>query len=270
MTKHTWRIKKEYFAQLKNGSKTLEVRVGYPPVKKIKQGDIITFENYGPNEFTVLRISRYDTLENMLKVEEAKRILPGVAPDRVLKTLQNIYPEYREAFGVYVLELKFKPNGGGGLEFIKASDLLKKGQNQEFSKIVAKSYIITDHICEDYPLHCDTFYSKYIPGIFDGEREIISCRIDGKIVATAFLKKTEDERKLSTLYVLPKYRKHGIATRLVGRCFEWLDTSTPLVTIADYKLEQFSGIIAKYGWRETRVLELGYYNDHSREHVFNE
>ena len=42
-----------------------------------------------------------------------------------------------------------------------------------------------------------------------------------------------------------------------------------IITIADYKLDQFTGIIKKYGWDETQVLDAGYYNDHSREHVFN-
>ena len=39
--------------------------------------------------------------------------------------------------------------------------------------------------------------------------------------------------------------------------------------IADYKLDQFAKVIEKYGWTETEVLADGYYNDHSREHVFN-
>ncbi len=75
--------------------------------------------------------------------------------------------------------------------------------------------------------------------------------------------------KISTLYVKPEYRKRGIATVLVEKCFEWLGTTKPLITIADYRLDQFTGIIKKYGWDETQVLDAGYYNDHSREHVFN-
>ena len=51
--KHVWRVKKEYFRQLKSGEKSLEIRVGYSQIKKVRQGDTITFENYGPNEFAV-------------------------------------------------------------------------------------------------------------------------------------------------------------------------------------------------------------------------
>ena len=58
---HVWRIKKDYFRQLKNGSKKIEVRVGYPAIKKVHDGDIITFENYGNNQFAVKRVAVYDS-----------------------------------------------------------------------------------------------------------------------------------------------------------------------------------------------------------------
>ncbi|MBQ3452809.1 GNAT family N-acetyltransferase [Candidatus Saccharibacteria bacterium] len=269
--KHVWRVKKEYFRQLKNGRKSLEVRVGYSQIKKVKQGDTITFENYGPNEFDVLRVSVYDSFERMLEIEGVENVLPDMTFGGALRTLRNIYPKDRESLGVYVFELRFKTNDAKKptLEFLKASDLLKAERNKTFSKLIAESYMITDWICKDYPSHCDHFYSKYVPGIFDGEREVISCYVDGRITATAFLKKDETELKISTLCVKPEYQKRGIATILVEKCFEWLGTTKPLITIADYKLDQFSGIIKKYGWEETQVLNTGYYNDHSREHVFN-
>ena len=269
--KHVWRIKKEYFRQLKSGSKSLEIRVGYSQIKKVKQGDVITFENYGVNEFDVLHVRVYDSFKRMLEVEGVNNVLPGMTFDGALRTLCNIYPKEKESLGVYAFQLRLKPDEvkGPDLEFLKASDLLKAERNKDFSKLVAESYMITDWISRDYPSHCDHFYSKYIPGIFDGKREVISCYVDGKIAATAILKKDDGELKISTLYVKPKYQKQGIATALIERCFEWLGTTKPLITIADYKLDQFSGIIRKHGWKETQVLDVGYYNDSSREHVFN-
>lgn len=244
--------------------------MGYPQIKKVHEGDTITFENYGPNEFNVKRIGIYDGFKRMLEVEGVERVLPGMTFKGALKTLQGIYPKDREALGVYVFELEPKTKDNKTTcEFFKMSNLLKAGRSKEFSKIICESYLITDWICEDYPDHTDHFYSKYVPGIFDGEREIFSCFVDGKIAATAFLKKDEEERKISTFYVKPEYQKRGIATELFKRCFEWLGTTKPLITIADYKLDQFVGIIRKYSWVETQVLKLGYYNDHSKEHVFN-
>ena len=155
------------------------------------------------------------------------------------------------------------------LEFFRASVFIKAGRNEDFAKLIVKSYLITDGLCKDYPMHCEHFFGKCVPGILRGEREIISGYINGEVVATAFLKKDKAESKIGTLYVKPEYRRQGIGTALIEECFEWLGTTKPLVTIADYKLAQLAKFIKRYDWLETQVLEAGYYNNHSREHVFN-
>ena len=154
-------------------------------------------------------------------------------------------------------------------KYYAASKLLENGENELFSKVIHDSYEITAWISGDYPDHTQHFYGKYVPGIFQGEREIISCYVDGEIAATAVLKRDAEENKICTFYVRPEYRRQGIAKELVQLCFDWLRTTKPLITIADYKLGQFAGIIKRYGWTETQVLEAGYYNSHSKEHVFN-
>ena len=53
------------YRQLKSGEKSLEIRVGYSQIKKIRQGDTITFENYGPNEFAVKRVAVYDSFKRI-------------------------------------------------------------------------------------------------------------------------------------------------------------------------------------------------------------
>ena len=108
--KHIWRIKRIYFDQLKSGKKTLEIRVGYPQIKKAQKGDIITFENYGFNEFDVKDVRIYQTIAEMLDTEGVEKVLPGLTHGAALHTLQRIYPKDREKLGVYVLELIFKTN----------------------------------------------------------------------------------------------------------------------------------------------------------------
>lgn len=266
---HIWRIKKEYFRQLDCGDKGIEIRVGYAHIKKVHAGDTITFENYGPNSFDVVRIGVYRNFAEMLKAEGVERVLPGMTFDGALKTLRHIYGRDKEALGVYAFELCRSADRRNAVEIYRASDLLQSGDTMDFSELVADSYALTDWITKDYPDHCAHFYGKYVPGVFDGTREIVVCYLGGKPVATACLKKDPEERKISTLYVLPECQKRGIATKLLEQCFDWLGTTRPVVTIADYKLDQFASIIQKYGWTETEVLGDGFYNDHSREHVFN-
>lgn len=264
-TIHAWRIKKEYFYQLRSGAKKLEIRVGYSWVRKVKKGDLIRFEHYDtPNTFLVKRISIYKSFESMLESEDVDMILPGVTSVEALKILQGIYHKGKEKLHVYVFELS---HTSPERTYVEASKLVEDGR--ALSKLIEESYLITDWISKDYPNHLKHFYCKYVPGIFLGKRNIISCYIGDKIVATSFLKKDDKECKISTLFVNRGYRGNGIGAELLEKCFCWLDTSKPLITIADYKACQFAGIIKKYDWQRTQVLARGFYNKHSREYVFN-
>lgn len=266
---HVWRIKKTYFHQLESGDKHLEIRVGYPQIKKVRENDTISFENYGKNKFLVKRIAVYDSFQRMLEVEGVEQVLPGMTFNGAIRALKSIYPPEREALGIYAFELENLNHPHLTYDFWQASTLLKNGENKKFAKLVAEGYAMTDWISKDYPLHCEHYFCKYIPGIYDGEREIIACYFNNKIVGVAILKKDKIEQKISTLYVKEEYRNLGVATELLERSFVWLGTTKPLITIADYKLSQFSGIIQKYGWAQTQTLDKGFYNDHSQEYVFN-
>jgi ASC-1-like (ASCH) protein len=106
MAKHILRIKKIYFEELSCGRKSLEVRVGYPDIRRIKEGDVIHFENYGSNLFDVVRVSVYNNFQQMLEYEGVRKVLPGMSFGEALKTYRKIYRKEREALGVYVFELK--------------------------------------------------------------------------------------------------------------------------------------------------------------------
>ena len=133
----------------------------------------------------------------MLEVEGVDHALPGMTFNGALRTLQEIYPKDKESLGVYVFELKFKTDEKPSREFYKVSDLLKAGENKKFARIIAEAYMVTDWICKDYPDHCDHFFGKYIPGTFDGEREIITCYIDNKIAAVAILNALHGSKQLA-------------------------------------------------------------------------
>ena len=55
---------------------------------------------------------------------------------------------------------------------------------------------------------------------------------------------------------------------MVEASMGFLETTKPLITLADYKLPMFQPIIDKYGWELTEVVE-GLYNDKAKELCFN-
>ena len=131
--------------------------------------------------------------------------------------------------------------------------------------------MITDFICKDYPKHKEWYFQKQLPAITEETRNILFARNpkdQNEIISMACLKKDKEEQKICTLYVSDKCRGLGIGTLIVEKSMEWLGTTKPLVTLADYKLEMFKPIINKYDWKLTEIVS-GLYNDRSQELCFN-
>ena len=138
-----------------------------------------------------------------------------------------------------------------------------------FVKLAQSAYSVTDFICKDYPKHFEWYWSKEIPRVFNGTGEIVICTINNNVAAVAFLKKDATERRICTFLVVESYRGKYIATKMLEYAFRYLGTTKPLITIADYKLPMFEAIIKKYNWELTQTMNEGYYNNTSRELVYN-
>lgn len=137
----------------------------------------------------------------------------------------------------------------------------------ELKELILKFYEITFFLNDSYPGYKDWF-SKQIVGCFKNERTILYTKENDKIIGVIFLKKDNAESKICTLYVLPEYRKMDIATKLIEASFEYLETSKPLATVNSSKLEMFSKIINKYGWKITEEIN-DIYNEGETEIVLN-
>ncbi len=158
------------------------------------------------------------------------------------------------------------------LYVVTIKELMKKGYSkQDLLLICEKLYGMTDFICEDYPKHKSWFYQKHMPETFnqDSGRDIIFVYDKQKnIYGTSFIKEDDEEKKICTLFVDEKARGIGVGTKLVEKSMEILDTTKPMITIAEYKLPMFKGLIEKYGWEKTEEV-TGLYNDRYKELVYN-
>ena len=261
---YNWRIKREYYNLINNGIKTLEVRVGYPDIKRVQQGDTITFKDYSNIKFEVIRVTRYEDFPDMLDNEDVSKTIPGVTKYKALDMYQEIYPEEKEALGVYVFELQKQKND---IKIYTLSSLVSN--HKLFGKFAQAAYSVTDCICTDYPKYFDWYWAKEIPRVFNGTGEFVICTIDKNVAGVAFLKKDHTESKICTFLVLENYRGKHVASKMLESAFKYLGTTKPLITIADYKIKMFDPIIKKYNWELTQTLGKGYYNNTSREFVYN-
>lgn len=150
--------------------------------------------------------------------------------------------------------------------FIWLSSLIN--QPSLFQNLAQKAYLLTDS-CQNYPNYDKWYWGKEIPRIVNGTGEIILCLNRNQIVGIAFLKKDLLEKKLCTFYVVENCRKKYISVKLLNLAFNYLGTTTPLISISEHKLPMFRHIIFKYNWELTQILSDSYYGNSFREFVYN-
>ena len=106
---HDMNIRLPYLRLIANGVKTVEVRVGYPRMRKIRAGDLLTFVSGGERLPTrVRRVTEYQSFGAMLDHEDARSIGGelGDSRDDLLAVIRDIYPPEKERLGVLAIEVE--------------------------------------------------------------------------------------------------------------------------------------------------------------------
>lgn len=93
-------------------------------------------------------------------------------------------------------------------------------------------------------------------------------KIKSKVTGIAIIKSNEWEKKICTFRVFSCYRRQGVGSKLLKKCFKELNTKTPLISISHIQVDAFKSIIKKYGWKRTQVLPE-YYQAGVIEYVYN-
>ncbi len=103
----TVRLKQRYLDFIRNGKKTLEVRVGYNHVKQLNVGELISFLSRDDQLLARIKDLRsYPSFESMLGKEDFRRIVPDMDKQGVERLLREIYPPSKERLGIVVLEVE--------------------------------------------------------------------------------------------------------------------------------------------------------------------
>ena len=90
-------VREPYLAQILDGRKTVEVRVGYENIRRLQPGDRLRLND--EHLVTILRIGRYAGFEELLDHEDPAAIAPDLSPSQLLPALRQIYPPDKEALG---------------------------------------------------------------------------------------------------------------------------------------------------------------------------
>jgi GNAT superfamily N-acetyltransferase len=144
--------------------------------------------------------------------------------------------------------------------------VLSTMRDKNFSRAANEIYLLTDYNKLQYPEYYKWYYQTNIPRILDGEGEAIFYLDGFQIVGLSMLKRTDDEAKICTFFIDEDYRKRGYSSLLLEDSFGYLGTESPIITIPENRLDEFSKIIEAYGWVPTETTDEYY----SPEVVFND
>jgi ASC-1-like (ASCH) protein len=100
------RIYKQYFDLIKNGLKTIEVRVAYPGMRGITVGTLIAFNDDPVCTCRVTRVALYKSFDEMMVTEDPAKIHPTLSADNQLADIKRIFSPEKEKLGVIIFEFE--------------------------------------------------------------------------------------------------------------------------------------------------------------------
>lgn len=106
---HQLNLRKPYLKLIADGIKTVEVRVGYPKMRRIQAGHELTFVSGDDTVVTcVKRVTEYDSFEALLDHEDTVAIGGdlGESRDELLAAIREIYPPEKEKLGVLAIQIE--------------------------------------------------------------------------------------------------------------------------------------------------------------------
>jgi len=159
---------------------------------------------------------------------------------------------------------------------IEPEDLRLFMINEVGERAMDKLYNQLKDLVQSYPNFGSWFYNIVIPELKlkNGTREIVIAlsKIEGHdksiLTGIAILKRNRLEKKICTFRIHDDYRNQGIGTELFEKCFEYLGTRTPIITISEDRKNMFEHHLTNYCFQETERL-ANYYNQGSIEYVYN-
>ena len=96
-------VREPYLGQILDGSKTVEVRVGYDNIRRLAPGDRVRLNDR--HLAGVRRVATYADFQELLAHEDPEAIAPDLAAAELLAALRELYPPEKEALGAVALEL---------------------------------------------------------------------------------------------------------------------------------------------------------------------
>lgn len=147
------------------------------------------------------------------------------------------------------------------IKYYSVEDLLKV--NYDIKNIINK---ISDIMKIEYPGFENWFIDKFIPELYLGKRNIIIACKDNEIIGFVNLKKKNNEKTISNIYIKSSILYNKIWNNLIDISIKWLETPTPKLIIPYNKLNNCVSLIIKRNWKITGIAN---FNGNNHDMIFN-
>jgi len=124
-------------------------------------------------------------------------------------------------------------------------------------------------ISQYYPNFHNWYWDNVIPGTILTTDKIIVIKNKYNLIGVSIVKDTQNEKKIRTLRIAPKYQNAGISLSLIDKSLEVLKTDKPVASVAEELFHDYARIfINKYNFELTHVYK-GIYRKGKLEYEFN-
>lgn len=130
-----------------------------------------------------------------------------------------------------------------------------------------RAYAALAHLEAHYPGFRSWYWDKVVPGL-GTERRLDVARREGRIVGITIAKRTVEERKLCSVWIVPSYRRTGLGVRMMFDAMAWLDTARPVATVSEDRIGEFGPLLRRMGFHEPKAVN-GLYRPGVTEYVYH-
>lgn len=119
-----------------------------------------------------------------------------------------------------------------------------------------------------YPDFYDWYWNKVIPGVQNGNDEVIMAYLKNELVGVSIIKNS-DEKKLRAIRIDERFQNKGYGLYLIDESLKRLNIDNPLCSVSEEMINDYSRIfINRYDFNLSHVYK-GLYRKGKLEYEFN-
>jgi len=118
-----------------------------------------------------------------------------------------------------------------------------------------------------YPDFQSWYRNKFIPSFHVGERSILVAHNGSELCGVSLLKKTIEEDKICTFYILPEFRGEKLGETLLDRSLEYFSGPDVVISVSKERVEELFPVLHSRGFQlESCIDDL--YRQGNKEHFY--